>query len=89
MQKRTKIEMCLIVLYNRAKKGSFLEPFWRKAKKLKKQISIPYNSGLRFFSEKQSGSNNVRYCFLLSYKNLGRSLKQFWRKGQKSTVRTK
>ena len=48
---------------------------------------IPYDPGLSNLSEKPSGSNDRPYYPLHSYKNLGRSLMPFWRKGQKSSNR--
>ena len=47
---------------------------------------IPYNPGLRIFSDRPSGSNNEPYCPLHLCKKLGRSLEPFRRKGQKSTL---
>jgi len=71
-----------IILYTRAKKlkGS-LEQFWIKVQNSKKSYLsghfFPYNTGLRIFSEKQSGSNNATYCPLHSCKKLGISLDPF------------
>ena len=47
---------------------------------------IPYNPGLRIFSEKQSCSNNGPYCPLQPCNNLGRSLELFWSKGKRTKI---
>ena len=62
-----------------------LEPFWRKVQKNTTfQHLIPYNTGLRIFSEKSSGSNDGPYCSLHLWKKVGKFLEPFCRKGPKS-----
>ena len=46
-------------------------------------IIIPYNQGLRIFSEKLSCSNDGLYCLLHSWKTLGRALVEKRPKSQK------
>ena len=67
---------------DRKKLGRSIKPLWRNDHLLQIRHFIPYNPGLRIFSEKQCGSNDGPYCPLHLLKKLGKSLEQFWRKGQ-------
>ena len=82
-----------IVVYPHAKNfGRSLEPFRSKVQRSKKNTFfghlIPYNPGLKNFSETQSYTNNGPYHPLHSCKNLGRSLELFWSKVQRSKKNT-
>ena len=66
-----------------------LDPFLGKVETSKKNTFfghlIPYNPTLRIFSGKPFCSKNGPNCLLHSCKKLGRSLKQFWNKGLKTS----
>ena len=68
-----------IVFYFHAKKQEYPQsPCEVKAKKVEKHFFghlIPYNSGLRLFSEKPSGLNYGPYCPLHSCKKIRKILK--------------
>ena len=70
--------MVPIVLYTRR---AVLE---KKSKNIPFEHLIPYNPGLRIFSEKPSGSKGGPYCPLSTCTKLGRSLEPLWRNGKKA-----
>ena len=73
-----------IVLHNHTKHWE--DPwshFREKAKNLKNRHLFPYNSRLRIFSEKQSGSKYASPCLPQSCKILWKSSEPFSRKRQK------